>query len=152
VKRQIDVLVELGKMKPSDSEYACRVTLPVKRDGSRRFYGDCRPLNRQTRRDAFPMPLVDDVISQLGKSTWFIALDLQSGFWQIRMALEDVKKTALITKTRLYDWTVMPFGLKNATSTFTRTMSTVFKELGDRFLKIFVDNLNVHSEDWAEHL
>jgi hypothetical protein len=69
VKKQIDVLVELGKMKPSDSEYACRVTLPVKRDGSKRFCGDYQPLNRQTRRDAFPMPLVNDVISQLGKST-----------------------------------------------------------------------------------
>jgi len=80
VKRQIDVLVDLGKMKPSNSKYACRVTLPVKRDGSRRFYGDYRPLNLQTRRDSFPMPLVDDVISQMGKSAWFIALDLQSGF------------------------------------------------------------------------
>jgi hypothetical protein len=49
------------------------------------------------------MPLVDDVISQLGKSAWFTALDLQSGFWQIRMAPEDMKKTALVTKTRLYD-------------------------------------------------
>jgi hypothetical protein len=49
------------------------------------------------------MPLVDDVISQLGKSTWFTALDLQSAFWQIRMAPEDMKKTALFTKTGLYD-------------------------------------------------
>ncbi len=103
VKRQIDALVDLGKMKPSDFEYACRVTLPVKRDGSRRFCGDYRPLNLQTRRDSFPMPLIDDVISQLGKSAWFSTLDLQSGFWQIRMAPEDVKKTALVTKTRLYD-------------------------------------------------
>ncbi len=68
------------------------------------------------------------------------------------MAPEDMKKTALITKTGLYDWTVMPFGLKNATNTFTRTMSIVFKELGDRFLKILVDDLNVHIENWAEHL
>jgi hypothetical protein len=43
VKRQIDVLVDLGKMKPSNSEYACRVTLPMKRDGSRRFCGDYQP-------------------------------------------------------------------------------------------------------------
>jgi hypothetical protein len=98
------------------------------------------------------MSLVDDVIDQLGRSTWFTALDLQSGFWQIRMAPEDMKKTALITKTGLYDWTVMPFGLKNATSTFTRTMSEVFKDLGSRFLKVFVDDLNVHSESWGEHL
>jgi hypothetical protein len=68
------------------------------------------------------------------------------------MAPEDEKKTALTTKTGLYDWTVMPFGLKNATSTFTRTMSIVFKELGDKFLKTFVDDLNVHSENWEEHL
>jgi hypothetical protein len=76
VKRQIDVLVDLGKMKPSDSEYASRVTLLIKRDGSRRFCGDYRPLNMQTRRDSFPMPLVEDVISQLGKFAWFTALDL----------------------------------------------------------------------------
>ncbi len=152
VKRQIDVLVDLGKMRPSNSKYACRVTLPVKKDGSMRFCGDYRPLNLQTSRDSFPMPLVEDVISQLGRSNWFSALDLQSGFWQIRMAPDNVKKTALITKTGLYDWTVMPFGLKNATSTFTRTMSLVFKELGDKFLKVFVDDLNVQSECWEDHL
>jgi len=105
----------------------------------------------QTRQDSFPMPLVDDVISQLGKSTWFTSLDLQSGFWQIHMAPKDMKKTALITKTRLYDWTIMPFGLKNATSTFTRIMSLVFKELGDKILKVFVDNLNIHYENWEDH-
>jgi hypothetical protein len=49
------------------------------------------------------MPFVDNVISQLGKSAWFSALDLQSRFWQIRMAPEDVKKMALVTKTGLYD-------------------------------------------------
>ncbi len=80
VKMQIDVLVELGKMKPSSSEYACQVTLLVKKDGSRHFCGDYRPLNAQTRRDSFPMPLVEDVISQLGNSSWFTTLDLQSGF------------------------------------------------------------------------
>jgi hypothetical protein len=63
-----------------------------------------------------------------------------------------MKKTTLITKTGLYDWTVMPFGLKNATSTFTRTMSEVFKDLGSKFLKVFIDDLNVHSESWGEHL
>jgi hypothetical protein len=152
VNRQINVLVELGKMKPSSSAYACRVTLPVKRDGSRRFCGDYRPLNLQTRRDAFPMPLVDDVISQLGKSAWFSALHLQSGFWQIKMAPEDVGKTALITKSGLYEWNVMPFGLKNATSTFMWTMTEIFKDLGDSFLKIFVDDLKIHSVAWKDHL
>jgi hypothetical protein len=68
------------------------------------------------------------------------------------MAPEDMKKTALVTKTGLYDWTVMPFGFKNATNTFTRTMSLVFKDMGDKFLKVFVDDLNIHSENWEDHL
>jgi hypothetical protein len=67
------------------------------------------------------------------------------------MASKDMKKTTLITKTGLYDWTVMPFCLKNATSTFTKTMSSIFKELGDKFLKVFVDDFNIHSENWEDH-
>ncbi len=46
----------------------------------------------------------------------------------------------------------MPFGLKNVTNTSTRTMSTIFKELGNKFLKIFVDNFNIHNKNWEEHL
>jgi hypothetical protein len=80
VKRQINALVELGKMRPSSFEYASRVTLPIKKDGSRHFCGDYRPLNALTQRDSFLMPLVEDVIDQLGNLAWFIALDLQSGF------------------------------------------------------------------------
>jgi hypothetical protein len=68
------------------------------------------------------------------------------------MAPEDMKKMTLVIKTGLYDWIVMPFGLKNATNTFTKTISTNFKELGDKFLKIFVDDLNIHNKSWEEHL
>jgi hypothetical protein len=98
------------------------------------------------------MPLVEDVISQLGKSAWFTTLDLQLGFWQIRMTPEDMGKTALVTKSGLFQWIVMPFGLKNATSTFVRTMTEVFKDLGNSFLNFFVNDLNVHSEEWQDHL
>jgi len=68
------------------------------------------------------------------------------------MVPEDMKKTSLITKIRLYDWIVMLFNLKNATSTFIIIMSEVFKDLGNKFLKIFVDDLNVHNKSWEEHL
>jgi hypothetical protein len=68
------------------------------------------------------------------------------------MALEDMKKTTLIIKSRLYAWMVMPFGLKNATNTFTKTMSEVFKDLGEKFMKVFGDDLNIHNKSWEEHL
>ncbi len=95
------------------------MTLQIKKDGSRRFCGDYHPLKFQTRQDSFPMPLIEDVLNQLRSSQWFSMLDLQLGFWQIPMALDDVKKTLIITKSGLYEWNVMPFGLKNAISTFS---------------------------------
>ncbi len=81
MNKQIQALIKLGKMKNSDSKYACRVNLLIKRDGSRRFCGDYRPLNMQTKRDSFPTPLIDDVLFQMGSSQWFSALDFESGFW-----------------------------------------------------------------------
>jgi hypothetical protein len=51
------------------------------------------------------------------------------------MSLEDVKKTALITKSNLFDWNVMSFNMKNATSTFSKTVTEVFREYMDKFLK-----------------
>jgi len=65
-----------GQMKLNNFKYACHVTMPIKRDGSGRFYGNSRPLNMQTHQDSFPMPFIDDVISQLGKLAWFTTLDL----------------------------------------------------------------------------
>jgi len=70
VNRQIQTLVDLGKMHKSALEYACRVTFPMKKDGSQNFCGNYYPLNFQTRRDSFPMPLIEDVLNQ-----WFSTLD-----------------------------------------------------------------------------
>jgi hypothetical protein len=83
VNRQIQALIKLGKMKNNDYEYACKVNLLITRDGNKRFCGDYRPLNMQTRRDSFLMTLIDDVLFQMGFNQWFNALDLQYGFWQI---------------------------------------------------------------------
>jgi hypothetical protein len=70
-------------MNNNDYEYACKVSMPIKRDGNIRLCGDYRPLNMQTKRDSFLMPSIDDVFFRMGSNQWFRALDLQSGFWQI---------------------------------------------------------------------
>lgn len=82
----------------------------------------------QTHKDAYPMPLIEDALTWLGVAKGFSALDLQSRFWQIKMKLEDVRKIALIMKSRLYEWLVMPFGLKYVISTFSQTMVGIFAE------------------------
>jgi len=152
VNRHIQALIKLGKMKNSDSEYACRVSLHIKKDGIKQFCGDYRPLNMQTRRDSFPMPSINDVLSHIGSSQWFSALDLQFGFWQIRMSPNDVKKTTKIMKSSFYDWNVMSFRLNNATRMFFKTMAKVFKDWTNQFLKVFVDDVNIHNQTWEEHL
>jgi hypothetical protein len=79
------------------------------------------------------MPLINDVLDQLGESAWFTTLDFQSRFWHIPMASGDIKKTIVITKSCLYEWSIMSFILKNVTSTFG------FK-LWHRFLNIGTTN------------
>jgi hypothetical protein len=95
---------------------------------------------------------INDVLSQMGSSQWFSALDLQFGFWHIQMSPDDIKKTTIITKSGLYDWNVMSFKLKNATRTFSRTMVEVFKDWTNQFLKVSVDVINIHSQTTEEHL
>jgi hypothetical protein len=68
-------------MKNGDFEYACKVSLPIKKDSSRRFCGDYRLLNMQTKKDSFPIPLINDVVFQMESNQWFNALELQFGFW-----------------------------------------------------------------------
>jgi hypothetical protein len=68
------------------------------------------------------------------------------------MVLENIHKYALITKIGLFDWTVMPFGMKNATYIFSRTINEVFGNYLNKFFKNFVDDINVHSTTWEKHL
>jgi hypothetical protein len=68
------------------------------------------------------------------------------------MALKGIHKYVLNTKSRLFDWIVMPFDMKNVTITFSKTMTEVFGAYMDKFLKVFVGDLNVHSLNWDVHL
>lgn len=132
--------------------YAYRVTLLVKKDGNCRFYGDYRPLNLERHSHVFPMPFVKDVLNCLGKFQWFYALDLQFGFWKIKITFEDIQKIALITKLGMFGYTVMLFSMKNATNIFSKTMTEIFGENLNMFLKVFVDDLNIHIHSQEQHL
>jgi hypothetical protein len=68
------------------------------------------------------------------------------------MSDENVWKKIVIIKSGLFEWNVMPFGLKNATNIFSCTTVKVFKGWINQFLKIFVDEINIHSSDWSDHL
>ena len=105
-------------IQPSNSPWASPVVLFHKKDGTLRFCIVYRGLYSVTKLDQFPLPRIDDLLDQLGKSHYFTTLDLASGYWQIRVNKPFREKTAFITHHGLFEFCVMPFGLTNAPAVF----------------------------------
>ena len=117
----LDDMLRKDVIQPSTSPWASLVVLVRKKDGSMRFCVDYRKVNAVTRKDAYPLPRVDDALDTLSGSKWFTTLDLISGYWQV----EDSEKTAFCTLEGLFEFRVMPFGLCNAPASFQRLMDAV---------------------------
>jgi hypothetical protein len=105
-----------------------------------------------TKKDSYPLPRVDDLLDAIGDSTWFSAIDLASGYWQIAMDRESQARTAFVIRNGLYEFKVMPFGLTNAPATFQRTMDKVLGELNLKCALVYIDDIIVFSRSFEEHL
>ena len=112
--------------------------------------GDYRPLNAVTPQDRYPMPTPEEIFDSIGDSKVFSILDLRQGFNQIMVAEADRKKTAFHGSRQLWEWHVMPFGMKNAPVTFQRVMDIVLQGLNHH--KCYIDDILIHSLDFDEHL
>ena len=156
ISKQLLAMLESGVIQPSQSPWASPVVLVRKKDGSLRFCIDYRPLNAVTKPDLFPLPRIDDILDQIGKSRFFSTLNLASGYWQIRVRADSQEKTAFITNQGLYEFRVMPFGLTNAPAVFQRLMQQVLSGLnpvaGPDFVAVYLDDVLIFSETLDEHL
>ena len=129
--------LEAGIITPSKSPWASPLVYVKKKDGTTRPCVDYRKLNSVTEFDSFPLPRMDDCLDCLSGSKFFSTLDLQSGYWQVEVEEKDRPKTAFRTRSGLFEYNVMPFGLSNAPSTFERCMELVLKGLQWKTTHIF---------------
>jgi Reverse transcriptase (RNA-dependent DNA polymerase) len=115
---EIQRILKAEVIEPATSEWASRIVLVAKPDGSTRFCVDYRRLNAVTVRDSYPLPRMDECIESLGDAKIFTTLDCNSGYWQIPVRPEDREKTTFTSHEGLYWFLRMPFGLRNAPATF----------------------------------
>ena len=151
VEEEVEKMLDLGVIRPSQSPYASPITLVNKKDGTVRFCVDFRRLNAQTVKDAYPIPLIQSIFDDLRGSTIFSTLDLRSGYWQMDVAPEDIPKTAFTCHKGLYEFVRLPFGLANAPGQFQRLMNRILEpHLGKRCL-VYIDDVVVYSKDITQH-
>ena len=88
-----------------------------------------------TSQDCYPLPRIDDVLDRLSGSKIFTTLDLKSGYWQVKLSIDSIPKTAFSTPDGHFEFLRLPFGLKNAPAEFSRIM---FQVLGDSLKYIWM--------------
>ena len=149
-RAEIERMLKRGIVEPSSSPWSSNVVLVTKKDGGARFCVDYRVLNSLTKKDAYPLAPVSECLDSLAGSKWFSTMDLNSGFWQVGLEKNSRECTAFSTSMELFHFTVMPFGLVNSPSTFSRLMGTIFRDLQWVELLAYMDDILSLSSSFEE--
>lgn len=150
LKEEVKYLLENDFIEPSSSSWSSPCILVPKPDGSYRMCTDYRKVNSVTKTDTFPIPRMDDCIDKLGKAKYVTKFDLLKGFWQVPLTDRAKEISAFVTPEGLYQYKVMPFGMKNSPATFQRLINKVIANLED--CEAYIDDVIIYSETWEKHL
>jgi hypothetical protein len=157
VKDEIAIMEKNGIIRRSTSPWATpAIIVPKRGEGNTfepRLVYDYRKVNKVTKKDAHPMPRIDDILSQMqGKPRYFSILDLFMGFLQVPLSPQAKERTAFVTPFGQWEFNRMPFGLCNAPTTFQRMMNTILSDLIGKVCFVFVDDISIFTSTFEEHL
>src|SRR5690606_4660379 len=150
-QKEVQEMLTNEVIRPSRSPWSSPVVLVKKKDGSTRFCIDYRKLNSVTKKDTYPLPRIDEILDAMARQTYYSTMDMASGYWQIRMAEDDIEKTAFACSEGLFEFVVMPFGLCNAPATFQRMMDEALAEMDWTAGQGFIDDVICGSGTFEKH-
>lgn len=150
---ELDRMLSLGVIEESNSPWNSPVVMVRKHCGKARLCLDSRGINNVTIKDAYPLPIIDGILSRLGDTFYISSIDLKDAFWQIELDAESREKTAFTVPGRpLYQFARMPFGLCNAAQTMCRLMDRVIGQELREFVFVYIDDLMIVSSDFETHV
>ncbi|XP_066959143.1 uncharacterized protein [Macrobrachium rosenbergii] len=150
LKKEVEYLLQHGLAEPSSSHYSSPCVLVKKPDGSFRMCTDYRKLNSISVADNYPLPLIDQLLDNIGQAKFVSKIDLLKGYYQIPLDENAKLLSAFITPFGLYQYTVLPFGLMNAPATFQRVMDQLLGSIEG--VGVYLDDIVIYSNTWEEHL
>lgn len=156
IEDQIEELLQNGIIRPSKSPYNSPVwVVPRKIDASEkkkyRMVIDYRKLNQITIADKYPIPEINEVLTNLGENKYFSVLDLKSGFHQIHIRESDIEKTAFSINNGKYEFLRLPFGTKNGPEIFQRVLEDILRNCIGKICYVYIDEIIVFGKDEEEH-
>jgi len=152
IRKQVKQMLQNGVIRPSISPWAAQIVLDQKKNGEWRFCVDYSQLNSITQDNAGSMETTQGILRNIPQGYWYSVIDLNSGYWQIQLAEESIPKSAFACQEGLFEFLVMPFGLKNAPKTFQNLMRRVLDGYLDVFCRGFLDDILIYSATFEEHI
>jgi len=146
LRKELTSLLDKGFIRASSSPAASPVLFAKKPGGGLRLCIDYRALNALTRKDRYPLPLIQETLNNVAKAKWFTKLDVIAAFHKIRIREGDEWLTAFRTRFGLYEWLVTPFGMANSPSTFQRYINWALREFLDDFCSAYLDDVLIYTD------
>jgi len=147
----IDKNLNTGFIRPTTSSHAALVLFVKKKDGSLRLCVDFRGLNKITKKDRYPLTLISDLLDSPSRAKIYSKINLRHAYHLVQIALGDEWKTAFRMRYGSYKWLVMPFGLTNAPAAFQWFVNTIFADMLDVCVIVYLDDILIYSKDMESH-